>query len=409
MSRAGRPSRSRMLDGASVRDLSPLEDVAVRLSNRVVPILSWVLGALVVVCVLSFSLAFYLYRVSTTLPDLGVNPDAIKTARTSIVYAADGSVIAEWHGEQDRTLVALRDMPEYLRDAVVAIEDRRFYEHDGVDFTGIGRALGANVAAGEVEQGGSTITQQLVKILYTGRERTVTRKIKEALFAYELESKNDKNAVLVTYLNTVYFGRGAYGVEAAAQRYFGKPASALDLAESATLAGIIRSPSRYGSSSVSSAAVEATTKRRDVVLRQMREQGLHHSAAGARGEGQAARVRAEQGSRRRGAVLRRVREAGPHRHARRREGLRRRPPRLHESRPSASGIGREGRDAAVGSRRPRSRARLAAPVRRAGARHDRRPGLQGQPVQPGRAGPQAARLGVQAVRARGRAPGGHRA
>ena len=164
-------------------------------------------------------------------------------------------------------------MPEYLRDAVVAIEDRRFYEHDGVDFTGIGRALGANVSAGEVAQGGSTITQQLVKILYTGRERTVTRKIKEALFAYELESKNDKNAVLVTYLNTVYFGRGAYGVEAAAQRYFGKPTSALDLAESATLAGVIRSPSRYGSSSVSSAAVEATTKRRDVVLRQMREQG----------------------------------------------------------------------------------------------------------------------------------------
>ena len=263
-----------MLDGASVRDLSPLEDVAVRLSERVVPILSWVLGALVVVCVLSFSLAFYLYRVSMTLPEIGVDPDAIKTARTSIVYAADGSVIAEWHGEQDRTLVATRDMPEHLRNAVVAIEDRRFYEHDGVDFTGIGRAFGANAAAGEVEQGGSTITQQLVKILYTGRERTVTRKIKEALFAYELESKNDKDAVLTTYLNTVYFGRGAYGVEAAAQRYFGKPASSLDVAESATLAGIIRSPSRYGSSSAASASVEATTLRRNLVLRKMREQRL---------------------------------------------------------------------------------------------------------------------------------------
>jgi penicillin-binding protein 1A len=235
--------------------------------------LSWVLGALVVVCVLSFSLAFYLYRVSTTLPEIAVNPDAIKTARTSIVYAADGSVIAEWHGEQDRTLVAMRDMPEYLREAVVAIEDRRFYEHDGVDFTGIGRALGANATAGEVEQGGSTITQQLVKILYTGRERSATRKIKEALFAYELESKNDKDAVLATYLNTVYFGRGAYGVEAAAQRYFSKPASALDLAESATLAGIIRSPSRYGASSAASAAVDATATRRNVVLRVMREQG----------------------------------------------------------------------------------------------------------------------------------------
>ena len=244
-----------------------------RLANRVVPILAWVSAALAVLCVLSLSLAFYLYSVSMTLPDLGINPDAIKTARTSIVYAADGAVIAEWHGEQDRTVVAIRDMPKHLRDAVVAIEDRRFYEHDGVDLTGVARALGANAAAGEVEQGGSTITQQLVKILFTGGERTMTRKIKEALFAYELESKNDKDMVLMTYLNTVYFGRGAYGVESAAKRYFGKPASALDLAESATLAGIIRSPSRYGSTSASG-SVEATTKRRDLVLEQMRLQGL---------------------------------------------------------------------------------------------------------------------------------------
>ncbi len=148
-----------------------------RLANRVVPILTWTLAALAVVCVLSFSLAFYLYSLSTNLPDLAVNPDALKTARTSIVYAANGSVIAEWHGEQDRTVVSLDDMPESLREAVVAIEDRRFYEHDGVDLMGIGRALGANAAAGDVEQGGSTITQQLVKILFTARERSVTRKI----------------------------------------------------------------------------------------------------------------------------------------------------------------------------------------------------------------------------------------
>jgi penicillin-binding protein 1A len=165
-------------------------------------------------------------------------------------------------------------MPEYLRDGVVAIEDRRFYQHDGVDFAGIGRVLGTDAPSADAEQAGSTITQQLVKILFTGRERSVTRKVKEALFAYELESKNNKDAVLVTYLNTVYFGRGAYGVEAAAQRYFGKPTSTLDLAESATLAGIIRSPARYGSSSNTSAALEATTKRRDVVLAQMRAQGL---------------------------------------------------------------------------------------------------------------------------------------
>ena len=127
-----------------------------------------------------------------------------------------------------------------------------------------------NAASGEIEQGGSTITQQLVKILFVGSERSVTRKIKEALFAFELESKNDKDAVLVTYLNTVYFGRGAYGVESAAQSYFGKPASALDLARvrDAWLASSAR-PSRYGSS----ASVVETTKRRDLVLRQMLDQG----------------------------------------------------------------------------------------------------------------------------------------
>ena len=241
-----------------------------RLANRVVPILTWTLATLAVVCVLSFSLAFYLYSLSTNLPDLAVNPDALKTARTSIVYAANGSVIAEWHGEQDRTVVSFDDMPESLREAVVAIEDRRFYEHDGVDLMGIGRALGANAAAGDVEQGGSTITQQLVKILFTSRERSVTRKIREALLAYELETKNDKDKVLETYLNTIYFGRGAYGIESAARNYFGKPASALDLAESATLAGIIRSPSRYGAPS----AVAETKKRRNVVLVKMREQGF---------------------------------------------------------------------------------------------------------------------------------------
>jgi penicillin-binding protein 1A len=247
-----------------------LEDFVVRLENRVLPILTWVSVALVVFCILVMSLTVYLYSVSATLPDLGVNPDAIKTARTSIVYAADGSVIAEWHGEQDRTVVALRDIPKSLTDAVVAIEDPRFYEHDGVDLTGIGRGLAANAGTGEVEEGGSTITQQLVKILFTGRERSATRKIREALFAYELESKNDKSAVLGTYLNTVYFGHGAYGVESAAQRYFGKPASYLDLAESATLAGIIQAPSRYGSAE----SLEETTKRRDLVLTQMREQDL---------------------------------------------------------------------------------------------------------------------------------------
>ena len=241
-----------------------------RLAKRVIPILVWVSATLAVLWILLFVFALYVYRLSSSLPNLGVNPDAIQTARTSIVYAADNSILAEWHGEQDRTLVPLKDIPINLRDAVIAIEDRRFYEHDGVDLESVGRAFGANASAGDIVQGGSTITQQLVKILFTGRERTATRKIKEALLAYELESKNDKNTVLSTYLNTVYFGRGAYGVESAAQRYFGKSVSALDLSESATLAGVIRSPSRYGSPS----SVDAAAERRDTVLQEMRMQGF---------------------------------------------------------------------------------------------------------------------------------------
>ena len=214
-------------------------------------------------------LGLYLYRLSLTLPDLRLGPNAMKTARTSIVYAADGSVLAEWHGEQDRTVAPLADMPKDLRYAVIAIEDRRFYRHNGVDLEGVGRALSVNAKTGDVAQGGSTITQQVVKILYTGGRRTLTRKIKEALLAYELEAKTDKNRVLELYLNTVYFGRGAYGVESASARYFGKRSNSLDLAQCATLAGIIRSPSRYAPTANAAAAV----KRRDLVLSQMRQQG----------------------------------------------------------------------------------------------------------------------------------------
>lgn len=260
----------RVFSCASVRDRSSLEDASVPLAKRVASILRVLTFALLVLVVISFTLGVYLYRLSLTLPDLRVDPDSLKTARTSIVYAADDSVLAEWHGEEDRTIVPFDKMPLVLRHAVVAIEDRRFYQHDGVDLEGVGRALRTNTQAGQVEQGGSTITQQLVKILFTGRERSLTRKVKEALLAYELESKNDKDKVLEIYLNTVYFGRGSYGVESAARRYFGKPASELSLSESATLAGIIRSPSRYGLPT----ALDATTKRRNLVLTLMREQSL---------------------------------------------------------------------------------------------------------------------------------------
>lgn len=211
----------------------------------------------------------YLYYLSTTLPDLGVDQSTFKPAQTSVVYAADGSVLAEWHGEQDRTVVAFDKIPDSMRDAVVAIEDERFYTHTGVDTEAIMRALKVNAETGEYTQGGSTITQQVVKLLFTDGESTLTRKVREALMAYQLETKADKQKLLETYLNLVYFGEGSYGVESAANRYFGKPSTDLTLDESALLAGIIQSPSRFSPSN----HLEASTERRNVVLRKMCELG----------------------------------------------------------------------------------------------------------------------------------------
>jgi penicillin-binding protein 1A len=237
--------------------------------RRIGRILGAVAALLAVLVVVFLGLAIYLLGVSRTLPDLRVDAGTLKSPETSIVYAADGSVIAQWHGEQDRTVVSYGDMPIYLRNAAVAIEDRRFWQHHGVDTEAVMRALRVNAASGGVRQGGSTITQQLVKVLFTKGERTLSRKVREVVLAFELENRADKQKVLETYLNTVYFGNGAYGAESAAQRYFGKHAASLDLAESALLAGLIQSPSRYDPSRNPALARE----RRDVVLSEMRSQG----------------------------------------------------------------------------------------------------------------------------------------
>ncbi len=242
-------------------------------SRRLTSILQIVAWSLAGLLVLFLAAGLYLNRLSRTLPDLQVDPDALVPARTSVVYAADGSVLAEWHGEEDRTVVPFEQIPEAMRDAIVAVEDERFYSHKGVDMEAVGRALKVNAEQGAYAQGGSTITQQVVKLLFTDGERTLDRKIREALLAFELETQAEKDQVLETYLNLVYFGEGCYGVEAAAERYFGHPASSLTLAESALLAGVVRSPGRYSPIDDPEAALE----RRDLVLRLMREQG-HISA-----------------------------------------------------------------------------------------------------------------------------------
>jgi penicillin-binding protein 1A len=159
------------------------------------------------------------------------------------IVGLDGSVLAT-RGEQAGTNVALKELPPYLPKAFIAIEDRRFYHHFGVDPTGILRALVANILHRGVSQGGSTLTQQLAKNLFLTQERTLMRKLQEAELALWLEHKHSKAEILELYLNRVYFGSGAYGVEAAAQRYFGKSARNVSLAEAAMLAGLVKSPSR---------------------------------------------------------------------------------------------------------------------------------------------------------------------
>lgn len=238
--------------------------------QRLVSGLTWVSGVLAVALVVVLAFAGYLTYLSNSLPDLRADADSIGLAQTSVVYAADGSVLAEWYDVEDRTVVPGESIPQSLRDAAVTIEDRRFYEHKGVDLQAIVRALSVNTGAGEVRQGGSTITQQTVKLLFTDGERTLQRKIEEALLALQLESRADKDEVLGVYLNMVYYGHGAYGVQSAARRFFDVDAADLTLSQSALLAGCIQSPTRYDPFVHPSDALE----RRNLVLRVMRDEGV---------------------------------------------------------------------------------------------------------------------------------------
>ncbi|MGH2641313.1 MAG: penicillin-binding protein [Actinomycetota bacterium] len=191
-------------------------------------------------------------------------------AQTSFVYAADDSVITELHAVEDRVVLPTSQIPSWIRDAAVAIEDRRFYQHHGIDGRAILRASYVNLRDGSIEEGGSTITQQLVKNLYTGGERTLARKLSEASLAWQLEDRLSKEEILTRYLNTVYFGQGAYGVQAAARTFFGVDAVDLNLSRSALLAGLITSPGHFDPYEYPSRA----KGRRRVVLRLMHEFGM---------------------------------------------------------------------------------------------------------------------------------------
>jgi penicillin-binding protein 1A len=189
----------------------------------------------------------------------------VAVGENSFVYAADGSVLGAIPAERNRTPVTRKAISPWVPAATVAIEDRRFYHHGGIDPVGILRAVVADVRAGKIVQGGSTITQELVRNLYLSREQTFKRKLTEACLAIKLSSQWSKDKILTAYMNQVYYGNHAYGIEAAAETYFSRPARDLSLAQAALLAGLPQAPSSFDPYRNPAAAIT----RRDEVLHAM--------------------------------------------------------------------------------------------------------------------------------------------
>ncbi|HEX2028119.1 MAG TPA: transglycosylase domain-containing protein [Nitriliruptorales bacterium] len=248
------------------------------LVGRLVLLLAVVAASAVLVSALFLPSAIALDRVvrgvNQSVLDVPPLPEELRRPPVnSVVVAADGVELAELHAEQSRVLVALRDVPQVTQEAVVATEDGAFFRHHGVNHQAILRAAFANLESGDIEQGGSTITQQYVRNvpgIGISTEQTIERKLKEAVWAVELEQRLSKEEILERYLNTVYFGNGVYGIGTAARHYFAKHVSQLSLSESALLAGLIRAPERNNPRT----DLEAALGRRDIVLRQMEAQGF---------------------------------------------------------------------------------------------------------------------------------------
>ncbi|MCP5363674.1 MAG: PBP1A family penicillin-binding protein [Hyphomicrobiales bacterium] len=234
-------------------------------------VLKWVTVATIWAVILTGGVvAWY----SADLPD--IETALAPTRKPSItVLSADGSTIGtvgEYYGRP----VRVAELPQAVALAVLAIEDRRFYQHFGVDPVGILRAAWANFRAGSVIQGGSTITQQAAKNLFLSSERSMKRKIQELLLAFWLEHKFSKDQILAIYLNRTYFGAGAYGVDAASRKFFGRPATELNTYQAAMLAGLLKAPSRYNPIN----DIDAARSRADTVLRAMQDAGyLNESEA----------------------------------------------------------------------------------------------------------------------------------
>ncbi|MGL5512745.1 MAG: transglycosylase domain-containing protein, partial [Sporomusa sp.] len=196
------------------------------------------------------------------------NLDRLNLVAATQVFDINGQLISKLF-EENRIVVTVNNISPYIQQAIIANEDTRFYKHYGVDPIGIIRAVIVNIRSGQLVEGGSTITQQLAKNMFLTQERTLTRKIKEVILALIIEHRFSKQEIMQAYLNQIYFGEGAYGVEAAAQLYFGKHAKGLSLSESALLAGLPRGPNIYSPY----VNMQAALDRRAMVLAGMVKEG----------------------------------------------------------------------------------------------------------------------------------------
>ncbi|MEV5411529.1 transglycosylase domain-containing protein [Thermopolyspora sp. NPDC052614] len=258
-----------MIGGIEVRDGERKRG----LGRRVLRIVLIAFGVGTIAAVAAFAVAWVL----TPIPD-DAQPRAV--AQKSVIYYRDGKTVLATQGVVNRTRVPLARVPEHVRNAIIAAENRSFYEDQGISLSGTARAMWSTLT-GQQLQGGSTITQQMVRNYYSGlsQERSIGRKLKEILISLKVDQSKPKDWVLEQYVNTIYFGRGAYGVQAAAQAYFGKNVGALTVAEGAYLAAVIQQPSRFADPK--GAELETARARWAWVIDSMRQTGALSAAEAA--------------------------------------------------------------------------------------------------------------------------------
>ncbi|MBV9831962.1 MAG: penicillin-binding protein [Marmoricola sp.] len=230
-------------------------------------VLGWFTVAVLAGILVLMGIFYFTYQ-NTQIPD----PNTAFEAQSSYVYYADGKTKIGQFAEQNRESIPLSQIPQSMQNAAIAAEDRTFYTNNGIDPKGILRAAFSN-AQGNSTQGASTITQQYVKILYLSQQRTLSRKIKEAFLSLKVQQEKSKSQILEGYLNTIYFGRGAYGVQAASEAFFAKPAKDLTVPESAMLAAVLNSPTFLSPDNKSAASRQALVARYDYVLDGMVKMG----------------------------------------------------------------------------------------------------------------------------------------